>query len=257
MLGDKMLSRATLLHELATSDEYAHLRALDDAVTRAAHARAHAERPRLLEAPATSDERPIEIAWTLGRYRGQPRVLDAGYAFAEPAYIAALIAAVPGEPVGVDLAHVDVRGMRSVVGDIRRLPFDKRSFDTVFCISTLEHVGRDNTVYGVDAEEDDEAMPRALRELRRVLARGGSLFATVPCGRRTDHGSFVVDEPDAWRRLFRRSGFEIREDELYVRSERGWRAAAQLPDDVTYGEHSADAVLCAELRPRRLLLRRV
>jgi O-antigen chain-terminating methyltransferase len=255
VLADRTLSRATLLHELVTSDEYAHLRALDDAATRAAHARAHGERPRELRFPATLDERPVEIAWTLGRYRGERRVLDVGYAFAEPAYVAALLAAVPQDPVGVDLAERDVPGMRTRVADLRELPFDKRSFDVVFCISTLEHVGRDNTQYGVGS--GGEGIDTALRELRRVLARRGRLFVTVPCGRPADHGAFVVDEPDGWRALFRRCGFAVHEDELYVRGDEGWRASDDLPPDVSYGEHSAAAVLCAELRPRFLLLRRV
>jgi O-antigen chain-terminating methyltransferase len=247
-LADGTLSRATLLHELASSEEFTRLRALDDAVARAANAQKQNARPRSLEAPAASDERAVEIGWTLARYRGERRVLDVGYAFAEPGYLAALLRIAPTEPVGVDLAEREVPGMRTVVADVRHLPFEERSFDVVFCISTLEHVGRDNRIYGLPAEHDEEGMLAALQELRRVLARRGRLFVTVPCGKRADHGGFVVDEPDGWRALFERGGFSVHEDELYIRTEVGWRSIRGLPPGVRYGERHAEAVLCSELR---------
>src|SRR5207247_6350853 len=112
-------------------------------------------RPRELRAPAGLDERSIEIPWCLARYDGERRVLDVGYAFAEPAYLAGLVALGATELVGADLAHADVPGLRPVVADVRELPFPDASFDLAFCISTLEHVGRDNEVYDVDAARED------------------------------------------------------------------------------------------------------
>src|SRR5688572_25539662 len=148
------LSRATLLRELVASEEFERVRLLDDAVAFAAWARAQSERPRELTAPAGTDERAIEIPWALSRLRGESRVLDVGYAFAEPAYLVGLVEAVAGEPVGVDLAEREVPGLRGVVADVRDLPFEQRSFDVALLISTLEHVGRDNTVYGLGNERD-------------------------------------------------------------------------------------------------------
>jgi SAM-dependent methyltransferase len=181
-LGDGTLSRSTLLRELVASEEFERVRLLDDAVAFAAWARTQGERPRELTAPEGTDERAIEIPWALSRLREEARVLDVGYAFAEPAYLVGLVEAVAGEPVGVDLAERDVPGLRGVVGDVRDLPFERRSFDVALLISTLEHVGRDNTVYGLGDERDAGGPARALRELARVLARGGRLLATVPVG---------------------------------------------------------------------------
>src|SRR5207237_140956 len=84
-----------------------------------------------------------------------------------PAYLAGLVALGASGLAGVDLAEADVPGLRSVIGDVRQLPFEDGSFDLVLCISTLEHVGRDNTVYGLAREEDEEGLDAALRELRR------------------------------------------------------------------------------------------
>lgn len=245
-LRDGTLSRATLLHELLTGEEFERVRTLDDAVAHAAWARAVDERPRELDA-APGDERPIEIAWTLSRYRGEPRLLDVGYAFAEAGYLAALVGLGARELVGVDLAEAAVPGLRSVRADVRALPFEDREFDVVLCISTLEHVGRDNTVYGLEAERDARALPQALRELSRV---GGRVLVSVPTGERHELDWLIQLEPDAWLELFRANGFIVFEHEIYELGPDGWRSAPEFePTGVRFGETSANAVLCAELHP--------
>ena len=249
------LSRATLLHELVSSAEFVRVRALDDAVARARQARLSGERPRELTAPPGTDERAIEIAWVLSRYRGEPRVLDVGYAFAEPAYHAALLELDVPDLVGADLAEADVPGLRTVAADVRELPFADGSFDVVFCVSTLEHVGLDNRQYGLPEEHDAAEQERALRELARVLGPSGRLLVTVPCGEPADHGSFVQRDASGWRGLFASAGLDVFEDEVYELGEAGWRSARE-PDAVRahYGARGpgAGAVLCAELRSRGL-----
>lgn len=244
-LADGTLSRAAILAELTGSDEFARLRAVDDAI-----AAALAGGPqRELTAPP-GDERPIEIPWALGRARGAKRVLDAGSAFAEPAYLAALVALGADELVAVDLASVEIPGLRAVVADLRDLPFDDGSFDLALCISTIEHVGFDNSVYGIDAERDDDGIARALGELRRVLAPDGRLVVTVPTGAHEEHGWFVQLEPDEWRARFAAAGFDTVDEETYALGSEGWAAAKDVAG-ARYREQGAGAVLCAELRPAR------
>jgi SAM-dependent methyltransferase len=234
------LSRAGLLAELVDSEEFRRLRLLDDGVGRGAAARGTGERPHELVAPAEFDERPIEIAWTLGRYRGEQRILDVGYAFAEPVWLAAVLALGARELVGVDLAERDVPGIRTVGADVRQLPFPPRSFDVVFCVSTLEHVGGDNTRYDLGAEHDPDAPLEALRELRRVTTRGGKIFLTVPVGQRAEEW-FLRQPADAWRTWFRKADLYVYDEEVYVRDGGEWRQ----------GPRDGEGVLCAELHPGR------
>ena len=227
------LSRAALLADLVAADEFARVRLLDDAVAFAAWARSAGERPRELRGPGGSDERPVEIPWCLARYSGEPRVLDVGYAFAEPVYLAGLVGLGAAELVGVDLAEAEVPGLRGVVADVRSLPFADGAFDVVFCISTIEHVGADNERYGLEAAPG--GLDEGLRELRRV---GGRVLVTVPCG-----------EPSR----FRSAGFLVFEEEVYELGDDGWRSATEFDaTGVRYGERGpgASAVLCAELHPR-------
>jgi SAM-dependent methyltransferase len=239
-LSEHGLSRAGLLAELADSEEFRRLRVLDDGIGRGAAARATGERPHELLAPGEFDERPIELAWTLGRYRGERRVLDLGYAFAEPAWLTAVLALGAQELTGVDLTERDVPGIAAVRADARRLPFDARSFDLVFCVSTLEHVGGDNSRYELDAEQDAEAPLAALGELRRVTARGGKILLTVPCGP-TPEDWYLRQPADAWRTWFRKADLYVYDEEVYVQEDGVWR----------HGPRDGEGVLCAELHPGR------
>jgi O-antigen chain-terminating methyltransferase len=241
------MSRAALVAQLVESVEFARLHALDDAIATATRARAAGIRPRELTAPPATEERFVEIPWVLARYDGEPRVLDVGYANAEPAYLAALVDASPGEVVGVDPVPFDAPGVRGVVGDLRALPFADGAFDVVLCVSTIEHVGRDNRVYGSDEERDESGIPQALRELRRV---GRRVLLTVPTGAAEDHGWFVQLEVPTWRLLFADAGLEIVEDEVYELTSEGWRASDGEAAGLRYGERgpAASAVYCVELR---------
>lgn len=253
-LREGTLSRATLLHELVGAPEFERVRLLDDAIAFARGARERGERPRWLQGPPATDERVVEIPWVLSRLRGR-RALEVGYAFAEPPYLAALLQAGFDELVGVDLASVDVPGLTAVQADVRELPFESGAFDLVLCVSTLEHVGADNTGYGLAAEDDGASRLTALREQRRVLAPGGRLLITVPCGEPGDYGWFRQDDVGGWTRLFARAGFFVEEQEAYELTDAGWRTAPELDArGLRYGERgpAASAVLCAELSPRRL-----
>jgi len=253
-LADGTLSRASLLHELVSDVEFARVALFDDALAFAAGARLAGERPRDLRGPAGSDERVIEIPWCLSRYVGEERVLDVGYAFAEPPYLAGLVALGAPELVGVDLATAEVPGLRSMVADVRELPFDEHSFELAICISTLEHIGRDNEIYGLGKQQDDKGASRALQSLHRVLVPGGRLLLSVPCGEEQELGWQVQRPPVDWVKLFEEAGFVVFEDEVYELGDEGWASTSTFdPVGVRYGERGpgASAVLCAELRPTR------
>jgi SAM-dependent methyltransferase len=255
-LAEGTLSRATLLYELTSSDEFRRVRELDDAVALGLGARARGERITWLRAPGGTDERVVEIPWVLSRLRRSGRVLEVGYAFAEIAWLGALLRSGV-ELVGVDLAAREVTGMETVQADVRELPLPDGVFDQVLLVSTLEHVGADTAVYGVEADDGGgaDARAQALRELGRVLRRGGTLLVTVPLGESGDHGWFRQEDEPGWTGLFAGAGWFVEELETYELGDAGWRATRTFrPEGVRYGERgpAASAVLCAELSPGRL-----
>lgn len=253
-LAEGTLSRATFLHELATAPEAARARELDDAIALGLAARSRDEPLTWLQAPAGTDERVIEIPWVLSRLAPAGRVLEVGYAFAEAPYLAALLRSGV-ELVGVDLALRDVEGMERVEADVRDLPLPDESVDQALLVSTLEHVGADNSGYGLATEDAPASRADALRELGRVLRPGGRLLVTVPLGEPGDHGWFRLDDVAGWTGLFASAGLFVEEQEAYELTQDGWRAAPGFrPEDVGYGDRgpAASAVLCTALSVGRL-----
>lgn len=112
-----------------------------------------------------------EYPWALSQAQLETgdRVLDAGCgASIFPIYLAKqghrVTALDLHAPEGLNQAHgVAVNYCQ---GELTRMPFEDASFDAVFCISVIEHLGH-------------EGAPAALQELRRVVKPGGRLLITT------------------------------------------------------------------------------
>ena len=76
-------------------------------------------------------------------------------------------------PVSLQLS-----GLTSRHADLLALPFEDRSLPSLSCMHVVEHIGLGRYGEPVDVDGDLKAMT----ELRRVLAAGGSLFFVVPVG---------------------------------------------------------------------------
>lgn len=203
----------------------------------------------------SSSERCVEVPWALSQYRGERRVLDVGYANAEPAHLSALGALDIPHLVGLDIAPRAIDGVAGVRGDVRRPPFMDASFDLIYAISIIEHVGRDNTRYeegavGQAQSSDDDFT--AVAALSALLHPQGRLIVTVPYG----HGQYLgwMVQYDAARldRLVHASGLHLAGVEHYRYDGDGWTGPVS-PESLTAAgyrsaEHSASAVACLTLR---------
>jgi SAM-dependent methyltransferase len=146
------------------------------------------------------DERAIEYPWLLAA-APSGRALDAGsilnHSFVLPRFLPLLdslmISTLAPEPESFPELGVSYQ-----YGDMRELPFADGWFDTVFSLSTLEHIGMDNSFYGDDATQvpdPQEETRQALAELRRVTKPGGRILLSVPYGKPIDMGwSRQLDE---------------------------------------------------------------
>ena len=142
------------------------------------------------------DERCVEYPWMLARLPERARiVLDAGstlnhgFLLDHPALSGRTIHIMTLAPEEQCFWR---RGVSYFYEDLRDIPIRDGHYDAVICLSTLEHVGCDNTLYTGDAvhhEHRPDDFVRAVHELERVLAPGGSLLLSVPFGVRRDFGS--------------------------------------------------------------------
>lgn len=152
------------------------------------------------------DERVVEYPWLVAAApRG--RVLDAGSVLNHEHVLDRLLPSIDSltivtlEPERVAFTE---RRVSYVYDDLRDLPFRADRFDTVVSLSTLEHVGMDNTLYGsgvARADDADDALALAAGELLRVVKPDGRLLLSVPFGRFEDHGWFRQFGPAELDRL--------------------------------------------------------
>jgi SAM-dependent methyltransferase len=138
------------------------------------------------------DERCIEYPWVLAQVGDGPEtLLDAGSALNHefileyPALLKKTIHIVSLAPENTSFVH---KGISYLFADLRNIPVRDSFYQVIVCISTLEHIGCDNRVYGgaVEDRPDDSAL--VMREFSRVLAPGGRLFLTVPFGVPKNYG---------------------------------------------------------------------
>lgn len=81
--------------------------------------------------------------------------------------------------VDIRALDADLPNLRSRVGSVLSLPFEDESVPSLSCLHVVEHVGLGR--YGDPV--DPQGSLKAMRELTRVLAPGGSLYFGVPVGR--------------------------------------------------------------------------
>ncbi len=199
------------------------------------------------------DERTIEYPWLFGQCLGG-RVLDAGSTFNHPHILDRALPLVDELTILTLAPEADAFPLRSVsyvFGDLRELPFRDGWFDTVVSLSTLEHVGKDNAIYGADgvaAGDADAEVARAARELRRVVAPGGRILLSVPYGRREDHGWFRQFDAEDLECLV--AAFEAPRAavSLFAYGPGGWQhAAPEAMIDLRYRAADADPATVVDL----------
>lgn len=146
------------------------------------------------------DERIIEYPWFLSRLpSGTGKLLDAGSSLNFEYIIShrklsekrIFISTLAPEP-----NCFWRKGISYVFQDLRNTCYRDDYFDWIVSISTIEHIGLDNTMLYTDDITKRENNPYAyldvVKEFYRILKPGGTLYITMPFGKYKNHGWFQV-----------------------------------------------------------------
>jgi hypothetical protein len=181
------------------------------------------------------DERIVEIPWFFSRINTQGgTMLDAGSALnyeplikhqklSSKRFIISSLA-----PEGQAFWS---SGVSYVYEDIRTTCLRENFFDYIACLSTIEHVGLDNTfLYTRDItknEQDVFGYLQFLDILRLLLSPGGRLFLSFPFGKKKNHGWFqVFDESDVDGMIQRFKPSSYTED-IFIYQDDRWSYASR------------------------------
>ena len=197
------------------------------------------------------DERVVEYAWLFDRLRAldgeSRRVLDAGSVLNHRPVIAGwrdrLRATVSIVTLGYE-GYADVSDqVRYEFADLRELPYRDAWFDIAISLSTVEHIGLDNRIYGAAAGAVAPAgnpgveARRALGELHRVTKPAGTLLLSVPYGARSDRGWFRILDAEDLALLTRANGWATTSTRFFRAFREGWReVTATEAADAGYNE---------------------
>lgn len=146
------------------------------------------------------DERIIEYPWLFSRLPAvEGRLLDAGsilnfdFILSNPILENKKLFISTLAPEHDCFAN---QGVSYVYEDLRDSCFKNEYFDWIVSLSTIEHIGLDNTLlYTQDKSKNEcsaETYLMAIKEYYRMLKPGGKLYLSVPFGRAKNHGWFQV-----------------------------------------------------------------
>ncbi len=213
------------------------------------------------------DERVVEYPWTIARLRPQGFFMDAGSTFSTPLLINH--PTIAGRRFVICTFETDWITLNSNISylydDLRSTILKDGIFESIVCISTIEHIGMGLDLKKYSAKNpwphaDLQGYLEAMREFRRLLKPGGQLLITAPFGKKENHGWLQQYDAQGIEEMKCAFGGEVASETYYRYEASGWKLAeaAECAALSYYNIHASDgfdsdyaaaarAVACLEL----------
>ena len=161
------------------------------------------------------DERIIEIPWVMNSldFIKNKKIMDAGCTL-NFNYLIKKIIKNNNNLTFVNLYKeknfYNSRLVNYQIQDISNLKFDNDYFDVVTCLSVIEHIGFDNSMYDIQKKNkfhklDKNLYKKAILELKRVLKPNKWLHLTFPFGKKmtfNNYQQFNMDDLNIMLKTF-------------------------------------------------------
>tara|TARA_B100002052_G_scaffold299126_1_gene335499 strand:+ start:2189 stop:2986 length:798 start_codon:yes stop_codon:yes gene_type:complete len=177
------------------------------------------------------DERLIEIPWTLKKLsRLNGKLLDAGSTLNFEYIIKKLSKnfKIYIQTLYPEKKNYPNLGVKYFYKDLLYLDFKKNYFDVVTCISTLEHIGFDNSNYNystskiIDKKVSNKHI-KVFKNLFKVLKPNGKLLITVPYGMRGNYINLQQFDRLELNRMFKSCKIKKLNIEYYLIKNNRWK----------------------------------
>lgn len=154
-------------------------------------------------------ERIVEYSWVLNNIEGR-KILDVG---CHGTFFPLTLANLDYKVTGIDLKEWKLPHpyYRFEKCDARSLPFEKNDFDTIICISTLEHINVSN-----DLDEELKVMDN----FKRILNEKGIVLMTFGYGSKLKVEDEVTYDEESVKKIS--DGFDVEKRDIFYKNEKGW-----------------------------------
>lgn len=130
-------------------------------------------------------------------------------------------------------------GISYIYEDVRESCFKNNYFDWVVSLSTIEHIGLDNTLLYTDDLTKKENNPgsylQAVQEYFRILKPQGVLYLSFPFGRKKNHGWFQVFDASMVEEIINVFSPQSFKEKYFKYEEDGWKPSSREESkDATY-----------------------
>jgi len=177
------------------------------------------------------DERIIEIPWTiykLSKLKG--KLLDAGSTLNHEYILKKLIKNFNIYILTLfpENFFFNNLGVNYIYEDLSSMSFKKNFFDVITCISTLEHVGFDNSLYrskfskNADVKIKNKYL-KVFKNLIEVLKPNGHLLITVPFGKKGIYTNLQQFDEKNLNKMFKVVRFKKIYIEYYIFKDNEWK----------------------------------
>jgi SAM-dependent methyltransferase len=181
------------------------------------------------------DERIIEYPWMLSRLpSGCGKLLDAGSALNFDFILSKKV--INEKKLFISTLAPEKncfwsREISYIFEDLRDSCFKNNYFDWIVSLSTIEHIGLDNTMLytedGTKKENAPSSYLSAIREFRRILKPGGVLYLSVPFGKYKNHGWFQVFDGGMIDKLVQTFSPQSMTEKYFRYDKDGWHVSSR------------------------------